>query len=112
MQVDFTLAVAPNGLPTGTGSEYALLQDAQAKGVKVSVVNIMTMDFYDGSNNDLGDAESAVAALEGRLADPALYAKNAAEAGRLKNELVEAQALVATLKARWEELEARRESKA
>ena len=58
MQVDFTLAVAPQGLPTGTGSEYALLQDAKAKGVKVSVVNIMTMDFGAGSN-DLADAESA-----------------------------------------------------
>src|SRR5207253_1435440 len=43
VQVDFTLGVSPQGLPTGTGSEYALLQDAKAKGVKVSVVNIMTM---------------------------------------------------------------------
>ncbi|HWG23381.1 glycosyl hydrolase family 18 protein, partial [Actinospica sp.] len=48
VQVDFTLAVASNGLPTGSGSEYALLQDAKNNGVKVSVVNIMTMDFYDG----------------------------------------------------------------
>src|SRR3984957_11998867 len=55
VQVDFTLAVAPQGLPTGTGSEYALLQDAKAKGVKVSIVNIMTMDFGAGSN-DLADA--------------------------------------------------------
>jgi chitinase len=53
VQVDFTLAVAPQGLPTGTASEYALLQDAKAKGVKVSIVNIMTMDFGAGSN-DLG----------------------------------------------------------
>jgi len=66
VQVDFTLAVAPNGLPTGTGSEYALLQDAQAKGVKVSVVNIMTMDFGAGSN-DLADAESAAQATAGQL---------------------------------------------
>ena len=49
VQVDFTLAVDPQGLPTGSGSEYALLQDAKAKGVKVSVVNIMTMDFGAGS---------------------------------------------------------------
>jgi chitinase len=66
VQVDFTLAVAPNGLPTGSGSEYALLQDAQAKGVKVSVVNIMTMDFGAGSN-DLADAESAAQATAGQL---------------------------------------------
>ena len=67
MQVDFTLGVNANGLPTGSGSEYAVLQDAKAKGVKVSVVNIMTMDFYDGSNNDLGDAESAARATAGQL---------------------------------------------
>ena len=67
VQVDFTLGVNANGLPTGSGSEYALLQDAKAKGVKVSVVNIMTMDFYDGSNNDLGDAESAAQATAGQL---------------------------------------------
>jgi hypothetical protein len=66
VQVDFTLAVSPQGLPTGTGSEYALLQDAKAKGVKVSVVNIMTMDFGAGSN-DLADAESAAQGTAGQL---------------------------------------------
>jgi len=66
VQIDFTLAVAPNGLPTGSGSEYALLQDAQSKGVKVSVVNIMTMDFGDGQNA-LNDAESAAQATASQL---------------------------------------------
>jgi chitinase len=66
VQIDFTLAVSPQGLPTGSGSEYALLQDAQAKGVRVSVVNIMTMDFGAGSN-DLADAESAAQATAGQL---------------------------------------------
>jgi ricin-type beta-trefoil lectin protein len=66
VQVDFTLAVAPNGLPTGSGSEYALLQDAQSKGVKVSTVNIMTMDFGDGQNA-LADAESAAQATASQL---------------------------------------------
>src|ERR1700691_5740022 len=66
VQVDFTLAVDPNGLPTGSGSEYALLQDAQAKGVKVSVVNIMTMDFGAGTN-DLADAESAAQGTASQL---------------------------------------------
>ena len=69
VQVDFTLAVSPQGLPAGTGSEYALLQDAKAKGVKVSVVNIMTMDFGAGSN-DLADAESAAQGTAGQLASP------------------------------------------
>jgi chitinase len=67
VQVDFTLAVSPQGLPTGTGSEYALLHDAKAKGVKVSTVNIMTMDFGGGSN-DLADAESAAQGTAGQLA--------------------------------------------
>jgi chitinase len=66
VQIDFTLAVAPNGLPTGSGSEYALLQDAKSKGVKVSVVNLMTMDFGDGQNA-LADAESAAQASAGQL---------------------------------------------
>jgi chitinase len=66
VQIDFTLAVAPNGLPTGTGSEYALLQDAHSKGVKVSTVNLMTMDFGDGQNA-LADAESAAKASASQL---------------------------------------------
>ncbi|HWG26218.1 ricin-type beta-trefoil lectin domain protein [Actinospica sp.] len=66
VQIDFTLAVAPNGLPTGNGSEYALLQDAKNNGVKVSTVNIMTMDFGDGENA-LNDAESAAQATAGQL---------------------------------------------
>jgi chitinase len=66
VQVDFTLAVAPNGLPTGSGSEYALLQNAQADGVKVSTVNIMTMDFGAGQNG-LTDAESAAEGTASQL---------------------------------------------
>ena len=66
VQVDFTLAVSPQGLPTGTGSEYALLQDAKAKGVRVSAVNIMTMDFGNGQNA-LADAESAARGTASQL---------------------------------------------
>jgi Ricin-type beta-trefoil lectin domain len=66
VQVDFTLGVSPQGLPTGNGSEYAVLQDAKAKGVKVSVVNIMTMDFGAGTN-DLAAAESAAQGAAGQL---------------------------------------------
>ncbi|HEY1705025.1 MAG TPA: ricin-type beta-trefoil lectin domain protein, partial [Trebonia sp.] len=66
VQVDFTLAVSPTGLPTGTGSEYALLQNAQADGVKVSTVNIMTMDFGSGQNG-LTDAESAAQGTASQL---------------------------------------------
>jgi chitinase len=67
VQIDFTLAVNPDGLPTGSGSEYALLQDAKSKGVKVSMVNIMTMDFGDGENA-LNDAETASTATASQLA--------------------------------------------
>jgi chitinase len=67
VQVDFTLGVDPDGLPTGTGSEYALLQDAKSANVKVSVVNIMTMDFYDGQPV-LSDSESAAKATASQLA--------------------------------------------
>jgi chitinase len=81
VQVDFTLAVAPNGLPTGSGSEYALLQDAKSKGVKVTTVNLMTMDFGDGQNA-LADAESASTDTASQLAS--LYGISTAAAYNLE----------------------------
>jgi chitinase len=77
VQVDFTLAVSPQGLPTGTASEYSLLQDAKAKGVKVSVVNLMTMDFGNGQNA-LNDAESAATGADAQLSS--LYGISASAA--------------------------------
>lgn len=64
VQVDYTLAVAPDGLPS---AEMGVLQSAQSYGVKVSVVNIMTMDFGNGQN-PLADAESAAQATSAQLA--------------------------------------------
>ena len=64
VQVDFTLAVAPNGLPS---EEMGLLQDAKNHGVRVSVVNIMTMDFGNGQSA-INDALSAAQATSGQLA--------------------------------------------
>jgi chitinase len=64
VQVDFTLAVAPNGLPS---QEMGLLQDAKNHGVRVSVVNIMTMDFGNGQSA-INDALSAAQATSGQLA--------------------------------------------
>jgi chitinase len=64
VQVDFTLPVAPQGL---LSNATALLNDARSKGVKVSVVNIMTMDFGNGQNA-LADAQSAANATSGQLA--------------------------------------------
>ncbi|MFJ1760473.1 ricin-type beta-trefoil lectin domain protein [Amycolatopsis sp. NPDC088138] len=64
VQVDYTLAVDPSGIP---GNELDLLRDAKNKGVKVSVVNLMVMDFYDGQAV-LGDALSAARASASQLA--------------------------------------------
>ncbi|GAB3134227.1 hypothetical protein GCM10027258_04720 [Amycolatopsis stemonae] len=64
VQVDYTLAVDPTGIPS---NEQDLLRDAKNKGVKVSVVNLMVMDFYDGQPV-LGDALSAARASASQLA--------------------------------------------
>ncbi|MFC0431418.1 glycosyl hydrolase family 18 protein [Kutzneria buriramensis] len=78
VQVDYTLAVAPDGLP---GQEMGVLQDAKSKGVNVSAVDIMAMDFGDGENA-LNDALSAAKATSGQLAG--LYGISGSEAyGRL-----------------------------
>jgi chitinase len=74
VQVDYTLAVAPNGLPS---EELGVLQSAQSAGVKVSVVNIMTMDFGNGQNA-LNDALSAAQDTAGQLAS--LYGISTAQA--------------------------------
>ncbi len=63
VQVDYTLPVAPNGLESNA---QALLKDAKSKGVKVTIVNIMTMDFGDGQNA-LKDAESGANATHTQL---------------------------------------------
>ncbi|WP_410572847.1 ricin-type beta-trefoil lectin domain protein [Amycolatopsis sp. cmx-4-61] len=64
VQVDYTLAVDPSGIPS---NELDLLRDAKSKGVKVSVVNLMVMDFYDGQPV-LPDALSAARASASQLA--------------------------------------------
>ena len=63
VQVDYTLAVDPTGIPS---NELDLLRDAKNKGVKVSVVNLMVMDFYDGQPV-LADALSAARASASQL---------------------------------------------
>ncbi|MHA6765233.1 glycosyl hydrolase family 18 protein [Streptacidiphilus sp. PAMC 29251] len=64
VQVDYTLAVDPSGLESDT---LNVLKDAKSKGVNVSVVNIMTMDFGDGQNA-YNDAISAAKATAAQLA--------------------------------------------
>ncbi len=74
VQVDYTLAVAPDGLPA---AELGVLQNAKSNGVKVSLVNIMTMDFGNGQNA-LNDALSAAKATAAQLAS--LYGISTAQA--------------------------------
>jgi chitinase len=63
VQIDFTIPVDPTGLESDAVS---LLKGAKSAGVKVTIVNIMTMDFGDGQN-PLKDAESAATATEKQL---------------------------------------------
>ncbi|WP_063762153.1 ricin-type beta-trefoil lectin domain protein [Streptomyces sp. NRRL F-5123] len=64
VQVAYTLAVDPGGLPS---QEYNVLSDAKSKGVNVGAVNIMTMDFGNGQNA-LNDALSAARGTASQLA--------------------------------------------
>ncbi|WP_229720593.1 glycosyl hydrolase family 18 protein [Dyella nitratireducens] len=64
LKIDYTLPVNPDGLP---GDELDILKNAIDNGVKVNLVNIMTMDFGDGQN-PLKDAESAAKATAAQLA--------------------------------------------
>ncbi len=74
VQVDYTLAVSPSGLPS---AELNVLKNAKTEGVKVNLANLMTMDFGNGQNA-LKDAESAANAADKQLAT--LYGVSAAAA--------------------------------
>lgn len=63
VQVDFTVPVDPGGIESNV---INLLKDAKSRGVKVNLVNIMTMDFGDGENA-LADSESAANGLHSQL---------------------------------------------
>jgi chitinase len=63
VQIDFTIPVDPTGLESNAVN---LLKGAKSAGVKVTIVNIMTMDFGDGQN-PLNDAESAATATEKQI---------------------------------------------
>jgi chitinase len=63
LAVDYTLPVAPSGL---LSNSLSLLNNAKSRGVDVSIVNIMTMDY--GSPMDMGQAAvDAATALHGQL---------------------------------------------
>jgi ATP-binding cassette subfamily F protein uup len=62
----------------------------------------------DGIVDTIDAAERAVAAVEAKLADPALYATRGQEVAPLQRELEAARAEAARLVARWEALEAKK----
>ncbi len=64
IQISYTLPVATNGL---TPSGIALLNNAMSHGVKVAVVNLMTMD-YGGSADPLSMGPHAITAVNGTTA--------------------------------------------
>lgn len=76
LSFSYTLPTFPTGLPA---AELGVLQNAVAEHATISVVNILTFDYYLGSTEDmLTDAESAATAVEGQLA--ALYPRVPAKA--------------------------------
>ena len=76
VQFQYTLPTTTSGLAS---SGLAVLQNAVANNAVVSVVNIMTFDYYDGATHEMGtDAENAATGLYNQLA--ALYpSKTAAQ---------------------------------
>jgi hypothetical protein len=66
IQFSYTLPTFPTGLPS---AELGVLQNAVAEHAKISVVNLLTFDYYFGTQQDmLANAEQAATALEGQLA--------------------------------------------
>lgn len=79
LSVSYTVATTPDGLastPTsGGGDDLRVLQQAKHDGVAIDTVNIMTMDYFDGTTNMLAAAESAATAVEAQLTQLGLTAK-------------------------------------
>ena len=65
IQFSYTLPTFPTGLPP---AELAVLQNAVADGARISTVNLLTFDYYIGTEQDMvADTESAAAGLFGQL---------------------------------------------
>ncbi len=69
IQFDYTLPTFPTGLPA---AELAVLQNAVADGAVISTVNLLTFDYFFGTQQDmLADTKTAAAGLFSQL--QALY---------------------------------------
>jgi hypothetical protein len=65
IQFSYTLPTFPTGLPA---AELGVLQNAVADGARISTVNLLTFDYYIGTQQDmLADTETAAAGLFGQL---------------------------------------------
>jgi hypothetical protein len=65
IQFSYTLPTFPTGL---TSSGLAVLQNAVADGAKISTVNLLTFDYYLGTQQDMvADTETAAAGLYSQL---------------------------------------------
>jgi hypothetical protein len=61
IQFSYTLPTFPTGL---TPAGLAVLQNAAADGAQISTINLMTFDYFDGTQHDmLADTETAATAL-------------------------------------------------
>ena len=74
IQFSYTLPTFPTGLPA---AEYGVLQNAVADGAKISTVNLLTFDYYFGTQQDMvADTEGAADGLFSQL--QSLYPTTAA----------------------------------
>ena len=65
IQFDYTLPTFPSGLPA---AELAVLQNAVANGAVISTVNLLTFDYFFGTQQDmLADTETAATGLFSQL---------------------------------------------
>jgi Glycosyl hydrolases family 18 len=65
IQFSYTLPTFPTGLPS---AELAVLQNAVADGARIATVNLLTFDYYIGTEqNMLTDTETAASALVSQL---------------------------------------------
>jgi hypothetical protein len=65
IQFSYTLPTFPNGLPS---AELSVLQNAIADGAVIAAVNLLTFDYYIGTQQDmLADTETAASALVSQL---------------------------------------------
>ena len=65
IQFSYTLPTFPTGLPA---AEYGVLQNAVADGARISTVNLLTFDYYFGTQQDMvADTEGAANGLFSQL---------------------------------------------